>query len=478
MDTPEQRFLENNEYQLDQAVYVAYTFFLPVFTIGILIPTLSGLWNKQWFVFWGIIFVVIMLFWDFVIVGLLFQWFPGASEEECDIEIDDAVVSICFCELYQDLRESLLRNESDKQLTALSSLVIQPCSTISNLAFVTTGQWILYISSYEVPKKSERKTRFSRFIADIRDNGNPMSRKQSSVSFVYAFVVSFIGPSSMIYHASIKNWAGTVDVLSILFWFSFVVAYSFSQLFLHYTPNHRDTQTCPTMVYMIVFFIVLSIIAIVSSSFVDRATPIYLAYFAALAILEIWVQLADWCGKPYNGVKRDLKYLLYALATFAVGFGIWIPSGGTLSLLCPSYWPHATFHILAAVAMYFMWLYYASEVDLDDIKELRVRARSDKTKKLQIALRQARLEAKKKKSKEEDTSGQQVQPQESDDALTVEIDMTGEAKVTPFASRPMGSRTRKAKSLAAKRQVRQSPQKERISETIPKQDATGLEESL
>lgn len=377
-----EEFLSRFEYQFKGSQVLAYFVILPLFSFLIFFPTIGGLLQRQRFVFYGFMYTVVLMAWAFGLMGYGLGWIEDSKVESCSFEFEGLQVDICFCELYQTFQSDIDVEETLRE-ERLSQLVIQPSAVLSNMAFIASGMLCLFIGSYPL-KRIKSTSRVHKFIADIRDNGNPMSRENSKVSLVYGLVVIFIGPASMIYHASIRQWAGIIDVVGILVWASYCVAYSASQLFFHDTEFHRDEHTFNTMSLLIVLFIFLATVAICwyigNGQF---SSPLYAVYIGGLIILEFTVQYYEYSETPYNGVKRDTKWLAAAIGSILGAVAIWAPGGGVLNVFCPSYWPHALWHILAAATTFFMYLYYCSEIDLQEIKQGRVRARSVRTKRLQ-----------------------------------------------------------------------------------------------
>jgi hypothetical protein len=98
--------------------------------------------------------------------------------------------------------------------------VKQPWATWSDLSFVAAGLWLFWFFQY-----FERIgiSKFGRLI--IPDNADNPMITVGWLSVIYGLVVIFMGPPSMWYHASLKEWAGWFDAMSVVTWLFFNSAY-------------------------------------------------------------------------------------------------------------------------------------------------------------------------------------------------------------------------------------------------------------
>jgi hypothetical protein len=92
--------------------------------------------------------------------------------------------------------------------------VKQPWATWSDLSFVAAGLWILWFLNY------------FRTGGTLGTEDNPM-RQIGWLSVTYGFIVIFMGPPSQWYHASLKEWAGWFDAMSVVTWLTFNAVYVF-----------------------------------------------------------------------------------------------------------------------------------------------------------------------------------------------------------------------------------------------------------
>jgi hypothetical protein len=92
--------------------------------------------------------------------------------------------------------------------------VKQPWATWSDLSFVAAGLWLLWFLHYFVSPET------------LGTEDNPM-RQIGWLSVTYGFIVIFMGPPSQWYHASLKEWAGWFDAMSVVTWLTFNAVYVF-----------------------------------------------------------------------------------------------------------------------------------------------------------------------------------------------------------------------------------------------------------
>jgi hypothetical protein len=98
--------------------------------------------------------------------------------------------------------------------------VKQPWATWSDLSFVATGLWLLWMFQFFAkPGATSSGTTTISVTAD-----NPMVTI-GWLSVTYGFIVIFMGPPSQWFHASLKQWAGWFDTLSVVSWLAFNGAY-------------------------------------------------------------------------------------------------------------------------------------------------------------------------------------------------------------------------------------------------------------
>jgi hypothetical protein len=146
------------------------------------------------FVVWGIgAGVVLLAFMIFVIAG----W-PG-EPNGCINSVPDG----CFCEAFH--RADVLSHAGG---------VRQPVNTWFNLYALFTSllvAWAMY---------RDRR----------RGDARNLIRSDNPIADVYIFAVLFLGLGSMWFHASLKDWGGVTDELSMFVYAAFLVFYTIRRL--------------------------------------------------------------------------------------------------------------------------------------------------------------------------------------------------------------------------------------------------------
>lgn len=263
------------------------------------------------FVVWGAgIVIVLGVFLIFVAVG----W-PGAPDD-CIDETPHA----CFCEAF---------DAASVKIGAPG--VRQPVNTWFNLYAIVTSLIVTLFVTFD------RKT-FS--------SGAPnLMRSRTGVPDLYIFAVLFLGLGSMWFHASLTEWAGIFDGVSMYVYAAFLSFYSI-----------RRFWNSP------VFFWVGYAATIGLFAFLHLILPpfinILILVVAYLAVeVYIWVRT----GKVMQG--RPLTIVLWLLsvtAILAATFFWWASQSG--NFMCnpdSSFQPHGMlWHPLAgvmAVLLYFYW---------------------------------------------------------------------------------------------------------------------------
>jgi hypothetical protein len=96
----------------------------------------------------------------------------------------------------------------------------QPSATWSDLSFIASGLWLLWwMAMFARPGTMSSGATSVTTTAD-----NPMI-VAGWLSITYAFIVIFMGPPSMWFHASMKNWGGWFDSISVVVWLGFNAVY-------------------------------------------------------------------------------------------------------------------------------------------------------------------------------------------------------------------------------------------------------------
>ncbi len=255
---------------------------------------------------------VLALFFVFVALG----W-PG-SADSCVTEHSGKATNTCYCEAFKlaDVGKPGVR---------------QPFNTWSNLYSIGAGAFLAVMVYLN------------------RAHGLPASRNRMRSTNVYPLlyigIVIFLGLGSMWFHASLVQWGGVVDNLSMYTFAVFLWSYTLVRM------TNRDWPFYATYPAAIVLFTVLNALGIPGWAIILVLT---FAYFVCEGLIAFTM--------PY--VRSDTfgvgAYYVPALVSFGAACLVWMFSqtGGPLCSASATFQWHAVWHWLAgvtAVLLYFYW---------------------------------------------------------------------------------------------------------------------------
>ena len=238
--------------------------------------------------------------------------------------------------------------------------VKQPAATWSDLCFIAVGLWLLWL----LPLITSRRGSSAPFPLSLipSDASNPMLGV-GGLSLAYALIIIFMGPPSMWFHASIKNWGGWFDSLSVVIWLGFNAFYVAYTLIFAMWGNGRGLPRTIT---------------------VGVALAVAVAVFAAVGWVEPEARLF---GYVISGGLWGTFEVIYAIVAaksttlthrraywmfpvnagiLALTMGIWVlyNDGVIPAELChdlEAFPGHGLFHILASVSTLWTFFDFASE---------------------------------------------------------------------------------------------------------------------
>lgn len=313
----------------------ANIFIIPIFGVLclILVVALLATVHSEYTTF-AIVWLVILVVGFAALVVL--KWFPKTPDEK---EFHEGK----FCETVEETRP-----------------IKQPINTWTNLSFLAAGLMVILIAGNTPTTPTSAST--------------PMSDPQSMVPLFYGLIVMFLGPGSMLFHASGKKWGGWFDEMSMVVW----VGYSFS-----YTVTRMGIIQIP---FGTLAFLIVGIIAVISavkglrndSTGKDQPDNTLEVIFIGLAGLwllsEVGAMILIAFGHPL-GVRRTASWFAGAIMCFIAAFVCWIPSSrqrlfleqyipGIDHLWCnpdSPYQGHGFWHMFAAVGALLVYLHYTTE---------------------------------------------------------------------------------------------------------------------
>ena len=211
----------------------------------------------------------------------------------------------------------------------------QPANTWSNLGFVVAGLWVVKRAGFD----RKRAVRPSNLVG-----------RSVFLSTLYAALVVFLGPGSMAMHGSGTAWGATTDVLSMLLYIAFPVAYAFARLF------GGGLRACVWLYVALAGWLGVSLL---SGTLPFSGSTLYTWLVPAFAGLELCLHFRN------SAVVRDVRWLGLAGGVFLVALVIWRLShtGGVLCFPDSVVQGHAIWHLLCAVSTAAIYVYYQSEHD-------------------------------------------------------------------------------------------------------------------
>ena len=263
---------------------------------------------------WGSV-GVLGLFAGFVLLG----W-PGAPDS-----CTTTTPQTCFCEAFRP-----------EVVNGSAGGVRQPGNTFSNLYAVITS----LIAAGVVARDRRAGTDGRAF------TGIPW------LADVYVFAMLFLGLGSMWFHASLKEWAGNVDGLSMYLFVAFLVCYTGRRL----CGSDR--------VFWTLYITTALSVSLAHSLWNWEHAPLVLilTLVAVYLGLEVWVWVQT--GKVMLGAPKTIALWSSAGALVLVATVVWLLSqtGGPLCYPTKVLQPHGfVWHTLTGVASLLLFFYWRGE---------------------------------------------------------------------------------------------------------------------
>jgi hypothetical protein len=216
---------------------------------------------------------------------------------------------------------------------------------------VAAGLWLLWLFQY-----------FGTWPSVLGNQGdNPMS-SITLLSVAYCFIVIFMGPPSMWYHASMKQWGGWFDTMSVVAWLGFNAVYVIYLLVAAMWGRGRTVwQSVVVFGGWALIMVVFGLIAALNK---DAHLYLYFATGGPWGIAEvIYVFMA--ARSPKVQYRRTWFLFVANLILLAATMTLWIFfNDGVVKEACAqrSGFPgHALFHIMASISTMLTFFSFASE---------------------------------------------------------------------------------------------------------------------
>lgn len=212
--------------------------------------------------------------------------------------------------------------------------VAQPANTLSNLGFVVAGLLIA--------RHAQRRQH--------TDAAHPRHVMSTTVATVFACVVVLLGPGSAAMHATQSEWGGHLDMLSMYLVAGFAAAWAWVRW------TRRGTRS----------FVTAYVACVAACELVGLwPEPIPVVHysgnlaFGVLLVAAVVLETALW---RRGETDRVFRHGVVALAAMLVAFAIWLLSNAGWCDPDSLLQGHAAWHLLCAVAAYWLYRLYASEL--------------------------------------------------------------------------------------------------------------------
>ena len=282
--------------------------------------------------------------------------------------------------LIQSVETSYLIGEASRWCERVSGgLFREPLNTLSNLGFMVSGLYMFWI-----------------ICNDKQDSTNPFIGI-TPISLLYASVVIFLGPGSMLMHGTNTNWGGWADNLSMIMFIILPWLYN-----IYSMSNWTSKQLISIYISIVVIYSIwrwftdwglginfnlfgVSIgLWAISETLYRFWTPSFrfLSGFVGFIVLllfgtmpnevfnnfsEYWWVILFWLPgllatkKPLN--TRTYKWYFLGMIAYFSAFAIWLTGVPDNELCEPDsfFQAHSIWHLLSALATYFFFLHFRDE---------------------------------------------------------------------------------------------------------------------
>jgi hypothetical protein len=209
-------------------------------------------------------------------------------------------------------------------------IVEQPVNTLSNFGFVVVGLWILWTASQDRTAGS----------------GSRMTTEQV-YPLLYGAVGVFLGVGSMYFHASMTEWGGWIDLVSMHLFITYLLLYDVIVL------RERSTG------WFLRAFTVANGALAVLLWVMDNGYGKFVFGTLIVATLALEYRLAA----QDSPVARDRRWLWSGLGVYVFGQLIWVLSRDGAPLCDPDslLQGHALWHLTSAATVLLLYRYLCSE---------------------------------------------------------------------------------------------------------------------
>ena len=255
----------------------------------------------------------------------------------------------------------------------------EPLNTLSNLGFMVVGLYMFWV------------------ICNDRQNSTNPFIGITPISLLYASVVIFLGPGSMLMHGTNTEWGGWADNLSMIMFIILPWLYNIYSMSNWTSKQLLSIYVSIVIIYSIwrwftdwglginfnLFGVSIGLWAI-SETLYRFWTPSFrfLSGFVGFIVLmlfgtlpnevfsnfsEYWWVILFWLpgllatNKPFN--TRTYKWYFLGMIAYFLAFAIWLTGVPDNELCEPDsiIQAHSVWHLLSALATYFFFLHFRDE---------------------------------------------------------------------------------------------------------------------
>jgi hypothetical protein len=233
---------------------------------------------------------------------------------------------------------SVMQTTSGYCEKARAGWVKEPANTWSNLGFIIVGLTIAWQMMWGSFKK----------------NANDLTRSDF-LSIFFSSLVICLGPAAMAMHASYTRVGIELDGLSEYLVAGFILAYSTQRFF------YMGTKYFLSIFFLVIVTCELLVrITIPLPIFRSLGNLVFASFLTLATVTEILIVF-------YRQSNIKKRWGIATLITVLTAFLIWSLSKNDGPLCYPRslFQGHAAWHLLDALALYFLFLYYVSEHNSD-----------------------------------------------------------------------------------------------------------------
>lgn len=217
---------------------------------------------------------------------------------------------------------------------ARGTFFAQPVNTVSNIAYCLAGLAVLH------------------GVGRDRRQG-PAAGTRAVLSQLFGWIAILQGFTSAAFHGTLTRWGGVSDNVAMNLLVSLVLLYNVVRLF-------GGTTRTMGLLYAALNTMTTAYLVLDDSG----SLRLFAVLVVAAVLSECAVLAPHWVpGVRYRIRRSRPRYLGCALASFAVGWGIWRLSdtGGPLCEPTTLLQGHAAWHFFTALTVLFLSLYFRSE---------------------------------------------------------------------------------------------------------------------